>query len=144
MLFQCSAPNDRVTCVRFDIDVSGVKGALRFVFPTLFLNVLIQQIKLDQPQERGAVRYLPGAPLRERILDCDIDLAVELTGLRVSVRDVVAMQPGSVVKLRAPVKTPGMLTASGLGLFEAMPVRNGGQKAAQLGRRIAPAAWERK
>jgi len=144
MLYQYSAPNDKVTCVRFDIDVSGAKGALRFVFPTLFLNVLTQQIKLDQPQGRSAVRYIPGAPFRERILDCDIDLAVELTGLRVSVRDVVAMQPGSIVKLRVPVKTPGMLTASGLGLFEAMPVRNGGQKAAQIGRRIAPAARERK
>jgi flagellar motor switch protein FliM len=144
MLFQYSAPNDKVTCVRFDVDISGVKGALRFLFPTLFLNVLTQQIKLDLPQKRGAVRYIPGAPLRERILDCEIDLAVELTGLRVSVRDVVAMQPGSVVKLRLPVKTPAMLMASGLGLFEAMPVRNGGQKAAHLGRRISAEARERK
>jgi flagellar motor switch protein FliM len=143
MLYQFSPPNDKVTCVRFDLDISGAQGALRFVFPTLFLNALTQQIKLDQPQKRGTVRYFPGAPLRERILDCDIDLAVELTGLKISVRDAVALRPGSIIKLRAPVKTPGVLTAGGLGLFEVTPVRNGAQKAAQLGRRISPAEPER-
>jgi len=144
MLYQYSAPNDKVTCVHFDLELSGAKGAMRFVFPATFLNAVMQQSKLDQPQERGPVRYFPGAPLRERILDCDIDLAVELTGLKVSVRDVVTMQPGSIVKLRVPVKAPGMLTTRGLGLFEAVPVRNGGQKAAQLGRRIASPTLERK
>jgi len=41
------------------------------------------------------------------------------------------------------VRTPGMLTAGGLGFFEAMPVRNGSQKAAQLGRRTTPLNWEK-
>jgi hypothetical protein len=31
----------------------------------------------------------------------------------------------------------------GQGVFEASPVRNGSQKAAQLGRRILPGNWER-
>ena len=143
MIYQLAPLHDKVTCVRFEINVSGVRGALRLVFPASFLNVLTQQIEFDLPRERGTVRYFPGAPLRERILDCEIELAVELTALKASVRDVVALQPGSIVRLRAPVKTPGMLTASGLGVFEAVPVRNGGRKAAQLGRRISPAEWER-
>jgi hypothetical protein len=35
-----------------------------------------------------------------------------------------------------------MLTVEGQGIFEAAPVRNGSQKAAQLGGRIQRTSWE--
>jgi flagellar motor switch protein FliM len=142
-LHQYCPANERVACIRFEIDISGTAGWFQFVFPTTFLNLLIQQIKLDQPQKRGSVRFFPRPAIRERILDCDIEVSAELLNLKVPVRDLVGLQPGSVLKLRAPVRTPGMLTAGGQGLFEAMPVRNGSLKAAQLGRKISSSNWER-
>jgi flagellar motor switch protein FliM len=143
VLHQYCPPNEKVTCVKFEVDISGAAGSFQLVFPASFLNVLIQQIKLDQPQKKGSVRYFPRPPIRERILDCDVEVAAELQGLKVAVRDLVALQPGSVLKLRAPVRTPGVLAAGGQAMFEAMPVRNGAQKAAQLGRRISTTNWER-
>lgn len=143
VLHQYCPPNEKVTLVRFEVDINGVVGSFQLIFPTAFLNILIQQIKLDQPQRRGAVRYFPRPSIRERILDCDFEVAAELPGLKVAVRDLVALQPGSVLKLRAPVRTPGMLVAGGHEIFEAVPVRNGSQKAAQLGRRVAVNNWER-
>jgi flagellar motor switch protein FliM len=143
VLHQYCPPTEKVTCIKFDVDLSGTVGSFQLVFPTSFLNVLIQQIKLDQPQKRGSVRYFPRPSVRERILDCDIEVAAELLGLKVAVRDLVALQPGSVLKLRAPVRTPGTLTAGGHPVFEAAPVRNGAQKAAQLGRRLSSTNWER-
>jgi flagellar motor switch protein FliM len=143
VLHQYCPPNERLTCVRFEIDIAGTAGWFQFAFPTTFLNQLIQQIKLDQPQKRGSVRFFPRPSVRERILDCDVEVAAELLGLKVAVKDLVGLQPGSVLKLRAPVRNPGMLTAGGFGIFEAMPVRNGSQKAAQLGRRISSTNWER-
>lgn len=89
------------------------------------------------------MRYFPAPPIRERILDCDMEVSAELPGLKVAVRDLIALQPGSVLKLRAPINTPGMLTAGGLGIFEAVPVRKGSQKAAQLGRRAPSPDWKR-
>lgn len=143
VLHQYSPPNEKLTCVKFQIDLAGVSGSFQLVFPTAFLNLLIQQVKLDQPQRTRSVRYFPRPSIRERILDCDVEVAAELQGLRVAVRDLLALQPGSVLKLRAPVRTPGMLTAGGHGIFEAVPVRNGSQKAAQLGRRVSSTLWER-
>lgn len=143
VLHQYCPPNEKVTCVKFEVDISGTTGAFQFVFPAAFVNVLIQQIKLDQPQKKGSVRFFPRPSIRERILDCDVEVSAELQGLRVAVRDLLALLPGSVLKLRAPVRTPGMLTAGGHGIFEATPVRNGAQKAAQLGRRLSSAHWER-
>jgi flagellar motor switch protein FliM len=143
VMHQYCPPNEKVTIAKFAVELGGTAGSFQLVFPTAFLNVLLQQVKLDQPQKRDGLRFFPRPGIRERILDCDIEVAAELVGLRVAVRDLVSLQPGSVLKLRAPVRTPGMLTAGGQGFFEAMPVRNGSQKAAQLGRRTAPANWER-
>jgi hypothetical protein len=36
-----------------------------------------------------------------------------------------------------------MMTVEGMEMFEAAPVRNGSQKAAQIGRRVQPALRER-
>jgi flagellar motor switch protein FliM len=142
-LHQYCPPNEKVTLVKFEVDLSGATGAFQIVFPTAFLNMLIQQIRNEQPQKNGGLRHFPKPGMRERILDCDVTVAAELLGLRVSVRDLVALETGSVLKLRAPVHTPGLLTAGGQGLFEAVPVRNGSQKAAHLGRRIPSFNWKR-
>jgi flagellar motor switch protein FliM len=143
LLHQYCPPNEKVTIVKFEVELAGTTGTLQLVFPTLFLNLLIQQIKMDAPQKRGSLRHFPRPSIRERILDCDFEVSAELPMLRVAVRDLIALQPGSVLKLRAPVRSPGMLMVGGQGVFEASPVRNGSQKAAQLGRRTLPGNWER-
>jgi flagellar motor switch protein FliM len=74
-------------------------------------------------------------------LDCDVTVAADLRSMKVSVRDLIALQPGCVLKLRAPVKNPGTLTIGGYEIFEAAPVRNGSQKAAQLGRKVEMTPW---
>jgi flagellar motor switch protein FliM len=138
----CQA-NERLAIAKFEMELGPARGTFQMVLPAAFLGALIQQIKQDEPQKKGSVRYFPRPNIRERILDCDIEVAAELPGLRVAVRDLIALQPGSVLKLRAPVRQPGMLTAGGQGIFESVPVRNGSQKAAQLGRRVTTTNWER-
>lgn len=143
VLHQYCPANEKVTVVQFEIELAGTSGSFHLVFPTAFLNILIQQIRLEQPQKRGSVRFFPRPGIRERMLDCDVEVAAELPGLRVAVRDLIALEPGSVLKLRAPVRSPALLTAGGQAIFEATPVRNGLQKAAQLGRKTASNQWER-
>ena len=67
---------------------------------------LLKQTKLDQPQKKSRVWSFPTPPLRERILDCDVEITAKLPSLRVPVRDLIALQPGSVLKLHAPIRVP--------------------------------------
>jgi flagellar motor switch protein FliM len=143
MLYQYCPPNEKVTLVKFEIQIAGTRGSIQLVFPTLFLNVLLNKIKLEEPQRKGDVRSFPKRSIRERILDCDVVLEAGLPRMKVAVRDLISLRPGSVLKLRAPVRSPGMLSAGGMELFEASPVRNGSQKAAQLGRRAQTQLWEK-
>jgi flagellar motor switch protein FliM len=52
--------------------------------------------------------------------------------MRVLVKDLIDLKPGTILKMKAPVKNPGRLTVEGVDIFEALPVRNGTLKAAQL------------
>ena len=61
--------------------------------------------------------------------------------MRVLVKDLIAVKPGMILKMKAPVGKPGRLTVEDVEIFEALPVRNGARKAAQLsGRALEPAA----
>jgi flagellar motor switch protein FliM len=141
LLHQYCPPNEKLTSVKFEIEIAGITGSLQLVFPSSFVTVLIKQFKLDHSQRKGGLRYFPTSNIRERILDCDFVVTAGVPSMKVAVRDLVALQPGCVLKLRAPVRTPGMLTVEGMEIFEAAPVRNGSQKAAQLGRRVHPTSW---
>jgi flagellar motor switch protein FliM len=143
LLQQYCPPNDKVTTAKFEMEIGGATGTFQLVFPASFVAVLIKQIKEDQPQKKGGLRYFPTASIRERILDCDVMVAAGVPRMKVAVRDLIALQPGCVLKLRAPVRNPGMLTAEGMEIFEAIPVRNGTQKAAQLVRRVQPTSLGR-
>lgn len=140
LMHQYCPPNEKVTVAKLEVEIVGIAGSLQLVFSTSFANFLIKQSKERQPQKKGQLRYFPTASVRERILDCDVLVAADLPSMKVFVRDLVALQPGCVLKLRAPIRTPGMLTVGGREIFEANPVRNGTQKAAQVGRRVQPAS----
>ena len=135
--------SEKATVLRFSVECAGMSGCFRVVLTNAFLNALLKQGKQEAPQKKARVLTIALPPLRERILDCDTEVSAELTGVGVSVRDLVALEAGSVLKLRAPIRMPATLTAGGHSLFEAVPVRNGLQRAAQLGRRVFTTDWER-
>jgi len=135
-------PTEKLTVLRFGVKFAGASGSFDLLLTTQFLMTLLKQIKLDQPQRKTVWRF-PDTPVRERILNCEVEVSSELPGLKVAVHDLVALQPGSVLKLRAPIQTPGILSAEGQPMFEAVPVRNGSQRAAHFGRRLSVVAWKR-
>jgi flagellar motor switch protein FliM len=140
-MHQYCPPGERLTHVRFEMELAGRKGSFMLVFPTSFLNPLVKQLKLDQPQKESRFQFFMGMGIRERIQDCDMVVSSELAPVKVAVRDLMELQPGSVLKLRAPVGSPGVLSIGGQEIFESIPVKNGTLKAAQLGKRIQVTTW---
>ena len=142
LMGQKCSPTEKVSILRFAIEIAGTTGSLQLALPTSFSNFLIDKIRGDQPKVKSRLRYFPLSSIRERILDCDVVVAAGLFPLKIPVRDLVALQAGSILKLRAPVGAPAALSLEGRELFEALPVRNGSQKAAQLVRRAQRTEWE--
>jgi len=143
-LLQSFRPSEKVTVLQFEVALGDASGSFQLILSTPLCDLLIKKIKKEQPQKRSRVWTFPAPPLRERLLDCDVEVAAELPALKVAVRDLVTLQLGSVLKLRAPIRMPGMLTAGGRCLFEAVPVRSGPHRAAQLRRRAFATDWKRR
>lgn len=144
MRFQSLRPTEKLTVLRFEIAFGSAAGSFDMVLSKALLDLLVKKIKAGQPQTKQKIWSFPAPPLRERVLECEMEVVSELAGVKVAVKDLVALQPGSVLKLRAPIQTPGMLTAGGRAMFEANPVRSGSQRAAQLGRRVPSTEWKRR
>ena len=124
--------NEKLVLLMFEMTVGATTGSFKIVLPTSFVGFLLRHMKAAQSKKISILRHLPNPSLRERILDCEFNVAVDITQMRVLVKDLIDLKPGMILKMKAPVKNPGRLTVEGVDIFEALPVRNGTLKAAQL------------
>jgi flagellar motor switch protein FliM len=123
--------NEKLVLLMFEMTVGATIGSFKIALPTSFVGFLLRHMKAAQ-SKKISIRHLPNPSLRERILDCEFNVAVDITQMRVLVKDLIGLKPGTILKMKAPVKNPGRLTVEGVDIFEALPVRNGTLKAAQL------------
>ena len=131
-MLQTFRPTEKLTALRFEASLANAKGTFNLTLSNALLDLLTKQIETDRSQRKSRMFNFPAPPLRERILDCEMEVLTELPELRVAVKDLVTLAPGSVLKLRSSVRTPAALTCGGRSLFQAVPVRSGQQRAAQL------------
>jgi len=124
-------PNEKLTTLTFEIKLNETPGAANLSFPTSFGSSLLRDVSAN-PRKKPMFRSDQRNVLRDRLLNCSFDSTIGVPGLRVPLRDLVALRPGSVLDLRMSVKNPASLILGERSVFEAMPVRSGNQRAAQL------------
>lgn len=123
--------DERVTVLRFNMTIASVVGDLELVLPMAFTNALIRGSQSEAPQ-RVTSHVPPQRRLRDRLLQCEFAAVAELSGLSLSVGDLIGLRPGDLLNLHAPVASPPRLKIDGLDLFELSAVRHKNHKAAQL------------
>ncbi len=133
-------PTEKVLRIRFDLTVAGMTGAVHLSFLASFGGHLVRNIKTEMSTQMG-IRFLPRPSLQQRLLDCSFMLAGVLPDLQVRVRELSAMEVGSVLKLSAPMELAGRLTLEEKHLYEAIPVRQSNRKAVQLLGLAQPTGW---
>ncbi len=127
---------EKVLRVKFDVHVANMTGALYIAFPASLAGSLVRSTRSDHPGGSGSARFEPLPNLRKRILDCQFSVCGELPDLKVSVRNLAAIEVGSVLPLSVPISSPAKLTLEGRSYFNALPVRQGSNKAMQLINRL--------
>jgi len=127
--------NEKLVALMFEMTIGETIGPFNLVLPTSFVGFLLRHLKAAQSRKISSLRATRSPSLRERILDCDFEVAADITQMRVLVKDLINLKVGTILKMKAPVKKPGRLTVEDVEIFEAMPVRNGTRKAAQLSSR---------
>lgn len=133
---QLYTPAERMLLLTFEATTAASHGVINLLVPASFGNVLLRQTSSGPGKPKSRLASFPKPTLRERVLECDFTASVDLTRVLMPVRDLVGLTTGSVVRLNMPVKNPSYLTIEGWELFEAVPVRSGTQRAAQLVRPV--------
>jgi len=128
-------PNEKLTILTFEIKLNETSGAVNLTFPTSFASSMLREISAD-PRKKPCLRSGQQTRLRERLLACNFNSTMGIANLRVPLRDLVALRPGSILNLRSTVKSPASLIVGGREFFEAVPVRSGEQRAAHLLRAV--------
>lgn len=140
MIQQIFMMNEKLVLLQFEMTVGETVAPFKIVLPTSFVGFLLRHLKAAQSKKSSSLRQLRGPNLKERILDCEFLVSADVTQMRAMVRDLIDLKPGMILKMKAPVQVPGRLTVEGTEVFEALPVRNGMRKAAQLtARSLEPA-----
>jgi flagellar motor switch protein FliM len=135
MIQQVFLANEKLVLLMFEMTLGGTTGPINIVLPTSFVGFLLRHLKAAQSKKISSLRLMRNPSLRERILDCDFTVAADITQMRVVVKDLIDLKPGTILRMKAPVRNPGRLTVEDVEIFEALPVRNGARKAAQLSSR---------
>jgi flagellar motor switch protein FliM len=124
--------NEKLVLLTFEMEIAEISGHVKIMLPTSFVGFLLRHLNAAQSKKRLNLRHFPSPSLRERILECNFLTSVDMTQIRVQVKDLIDLRPGTILKMKAPVKNPGHVTVEDVNIFEASPVRNGVLKAAQL------------
>ncbi len=124
--------NEKLVLLVFEMTIGdATTGSFNLVLPSPFVGYLLRRLKVSQSKKVSSLR-LRIPDLRERILDGVFVVSSDIVQMRVLVKDLVDLKPGSILRTGTPVKYPGRLTVKDAEIFEVLPVRVGQKKAAQL------------
>lgn len=124
--------NEKVLRIRLDILVADIVGAVYLAFPASIGSNLVRNIKAESSISKSNVSYFTMPSLEERMLDCTFALTGELPQLNVPVRELAALEVGSLLKFPVPVATYGRLTLEAQPFYSVSLVQQGHNKALQL------------
>lgn len=122
---------EKLTILTFEAKLNEVTGAISICFPATLANALLREMS-SNPNGKARIARPQQPSLQVRIMDCRFDMTVGLPNLRVPARELIGLRPGSILNLNVPLKSAAALVLGGRRYFDALPVRNGSQRAAQL------------
>lgn len=137
LMGQLFAMEERVVTLQFEIRLATATSAFALALPMAFSGGLVRSSNVDA-MRRGEIQAGGRQRLKERVLQCEMPLSVELPGLCIPLGEIVSLDVGSVLNLRAPTQRPVLLQVGGFSIFDVTPVRRGEYKAAQLNRALNP------
>jgi len=129
-------PTERMLVMRLVAKLQEAEGTLKIFFPVSTAGAMLRKISRITPSIPRAAAPSAGTRVQEKLLDCLCSLELSVPGIKVSLQELLYLQPGKLLDLGIPVNSPAHLTLEGHEWFESTPVRAGSFRAARLGPQI--------
>ncbi|MGA9527477.1 MAG: FliM/FliN family flagellar motor switch protein [Terriglobales bacterium] len=127
------AAHDRVFVAEIDSKMGEAAGKIRAAVPAATFNALLRKLS-SQSGHNKPFKSLPSQPqLQEKLMECTYPVTLGLTSIHVPLDRLLKLRADEVCNLGVTVDRPASLIIAGKNAFEAIPVRQGRKRAAQVG-----------
>ena len=136
---QVVAPSEMVVLVTLETKVGEVEGMMNFCIPYITIEPIISKLSAQYMystvKRGGTTENL--SVLRERLATVEIPVVAELGTMRISVRDILSLKFGDVIRLpETRVGDPMLLTIGNKSKFFCRPGMMGNRISVQVTRQI--------
>jgi flagellar motor switch protein FliM len=137
-MVQILSPNEAVVAIGFEITVGENRGMMNFGIPSILVKMMGQ--RFEQQWSIGTRSHTPGEVRSMQLVARQIPMTLDprVTGARMTVRSLLAMERGDVVSLDIPVRRPANVLVNGVNKFEAEVVLSGSVRSVMINGHIEP------
>lgn len=136
--------NDRVVVSKFASKMADATGDLRVLVPAITFNALLRKLSNDTGHGRPLKPSPSGCKLGEKMLECLFPVSLGMSAIRLPIDKVLELGPDQICDLGIPLSQSASLIIAGREIFDAIPVRQGRKRAAQVGQPRIYTEQERK
>ncbi len=137
-------PTEKTLLLGFDVKLAEANGKLNLILPVSISNTLLRKLAADSSYGKPQLTGFTREQMTAKMLDCAFPIDLEITAIKLPFNTVAALFPQSICNLGIPVRKPASLLIAGRETFDAVPVRHGRNRAAQLGASVTFSPDERK
>ncbi len=135
--------NDRVVVSKFASKMGETNGQLLVVIPAITFNALLRKLSTDV-SGKSLTPSPSGARLGGKMMDCLFPISLGINAIQLPVDKVLELRPDQVCDLGIPLTQSASLMIAGRETFDAIPVRQGRKRAAQVGQQRTQSPQEKK
>jgi flagellar motor switch protein FliM len=116
---QLTSPNEVVIAVTFDVTVGEERGHMTLVFPHLLLEPVMPKLNTHRNFAMLQRELTPeeGEGFQENLLRVDLTVRGVLAEVPMTIRDLLELQPGSVVAFGKRSNSPAVIEVEGVPRF---------------------------
>ncbi|MBM4443350.1 MAG: flagellar motor switch protein FliM [Candidatus Rokubacteria bacterium] len=120
---QLTSPNEVVIAITFDVAVGEERGNMTLIFPHLLLEPVMQKLNTHRNfatmQRELSAEENQG--LQDNLLRVGLTVRGVLAEVPITIRELMALQPGAVLPLGKPATAPAVVEVEGVPRFTARP-----------------------
>ncbi|HVZ16286.1 MAG TPA: FliM/FliN family flagellar motor switch protein [Terriglobales bacterium] len=124
-------PSEKTLVVSFELRIPQARGMLNVAFPAAVANLLLRKM-LREIAPKARAQAAPDAMIRNLLLDCEFDVRLDIPQMRLPLRQLAKMAPGTILTFDHLLGDEVTLSAGNIQLFCARPVRTERRRGAQL------------
>ncbi len=133
-------PMEKILSLSFEIRLPNAHGGLNFAFPAVIANALLRKLSVQWSFSERLPSRQTRRQVREQLLESRFQADLSLPKSSVSIRELAALEPGSLLVLPQRAQDPVYLNIAGKAMFLGYAVREGTLRGARIEQRLSLAA----